>query len=330
MAQPTEGGDRGDPAVPLSLETLSRFVAACEPVIAKVLSAHFRARGATGTLAALDEEDLRATARLRVIERLKARNAEPIENLQGYAARVAHVVWAEYCRARQPERTRFLDQVRYFIENDASDDPVGRWNDDDGIAVCGFLRWRGKRARRSGDLPATVAEHVSEWVARRRARGAVRQLLRLVDAPVALRELNDSIGRLVEESKEPAASPAGSAAASTHAEVFHRENLRWLWSELANLPVRQRVAFLLHAAVAKEFEHEGIASIREIAERLELDAQQLAAWWFGIPLDDRTIAGALSATRQEVINLRKAARVTLGRRLAVFLELDPPSPERET
>ena len=247
---------------------------------------------------------------------------------------MAHVVWAEHCRAGQPARTRFLDQVRYLVENDESEDGVARWNDAAGVPVCGFMRWRGKRAATRLEIAESALAEITSAVGRRRARSAVRQLLRAAGSPIALRDLKEFLGRLLDEALEQqraAASPSAPATtAAPHAEIFHRENLRWLWAELGALPRRQRVAFVLHAPVTKEFEYEGIASIREIAELLGMEAEQLAGIWFRIPLDDRTIAELLAAKRQEVINLRKAARVTLGRRLAVFLEIDSPPAANDT
>ena len=325
----THGGDSGQSPAVFSPGALRRLVDSCEPVIAAVLAGHLRGRPRGGSVAGADEEDLRAIARGRVLERLQTQDAAPIDDLQAYAARVAHVVWAEHCRAGQPARTRFLDQVRYFVENDESEDGVARWNDAAGVPVCGFARWRGKRATTKLEIAEAARVEITIAVARRRARSAVRQLLRAAGSPIALRELNDFLGRLLDDSLEQqragAVPNAPATSAAPHDEIFHRENLRWLWAELAALPRRQRVAFLLHAPVTKEFEYEGIASIREIAALLEMEAEKLAQVWFRIPLDDRTTAELLAATRQDVINLRKAARVTLGRRLAVFLEIDSPA-----
>ena len=324
----THGGDRAEAQGAFSTDALRRLVDSCEAVIAAVLAGHFRGRHRGGSIAGVDEEDLRAIARGRVLERLQTKDAAPIDDLQAYAARVAHVVWAEHCRAGQPARTRFLDQVRYFIENDESEDAVARWNDTAGVPVCGFVRWRGKRATTRLDIAEPAVAEITNAVARRRARSAVRQLFRAAASPIAVRDVNDFLGRLLDEALEQqraaAVRNAPATAAAPHGEIFHRENLRWLWAELGALPRRQRVAFVLHATVTKEFDYEGIASIREVAALLEMEAEHLAECWFRIPLDDRTIADVLSATRQEVINLRKAARVTLGRRLAVFLEIDSP------
>ncbi|MFI5179332.1 MAG: hypothetical protein ACHQO8_12240, partial [Vicinamibacterales bacterium] len=62
----------------------------------------------------------------------------------------------------------------------------------------------------------------------------------------------------------------------------------------------------------------GIATIRQIAEVLDIPALDLAALWSELPLDDTRIGARLKLTRQQVINLRKSARERLSRRMAPF------------
>jgi hypothetical protein len=60
----------------------------------------------------------------------------------------------------------------------------------------------------------------------------------------------------------------------------------------------------------------GVASIRDIADLLQMPGAELASLWKQMPLDDLTIAARLGVTRQQVINLRKSARARLTRRMA--------------
>ncbi|HEU0184259.1 MAG TPA: hypothetical protein VFS27_03035 [Blastocatellia bacterium] len=59
----------------------------------------------------------------------------------------------------------------------------------------------------------------------------------------------------------------------------------------------------------------GIATFRQLAEALDLEAEKLAEIWNDLPLEDARIADLLRLTRQQVINARKSARERLGRRL---------------
>ena len=76
--------------------------------------------------------------------------------------------------------------------------------------------------------------------------------------------------------------------------------------------------------MVREFEHAGVASIRTVAGALDVSPEEFAAFWDELPLSDAAIAARLGTTRQQVINLRKAARIILGRRLSVLLA-DPPA-----
>jgi hypothetical protein len=58
-----------------------------------------------------------------------------------------------------------------------------------------------------------------------------------------------------------------------------------------------------------------VAGIRQIAEILEFPAEEFAAMWNVLPMDDLAIAAKLGVTRQQVINLRKSARERLLRRI---------------
>jgi hypothetical protein len=60
----------------------------------------------------------------------------------------------------------------------------------------------------------------------------------------------------------------------------------------------------------------GVASLRDIANVLEIEAQKLAEIWNDLPLDDLSIGALLRVSRQQVINLRKSARERLARRTA--------------
>jgi hypothetical protein len=97
--------------------------------------------------------------------------------------------------------------------------------------------------------------------------------------------------------------------------------LKQLWAEVCALPLAMRTALLLHLRgvegrdVIGLLPAMGIATLREIARTLEISVEELASLWRELPLDDHTIAGRLNASRQQVINLRAAARRRLARRM---------------
>ena len=99
-----------------------------------------------------------------------------------------------------------------------------------------------------------------------------------------------------------------------------RASLAHLWGEIGELPPNQRMALLLNLrdqsgdSALRLFPALGIASIRQIAGAMELDANEMALLWPRLPLDDLELAQMLQLSRQQVINLRKSARQRLARR----------------
>jgi hypothetical protein len=63
----------------------------------------------------------------------------------------------------------------------------------------------------------------------------------------------------------------------------------------------------------------GIATLRQLAEALEMSADGFAQLWNELPLEDARIAELLGLTRQQVINTRKSGRERLTRRLKGFI-----------
>jgi hypothetical protein len=98
-----------------------------------------------------------------------------------------------------------------------------------------------------------------------------------------------------------------------------RRRLERLWAGIAELPPPQRAALLLHlrddggGPVLHLLPASGVASLRRIAEVLDLEPAELAGLWNRLPLGDSDIAPRLRVNRQQVINLRSAARQRLTR-----------------
>jgi hypothetical protein len=91
--------------------------------------------------------------------------------------------------------------------------------------------------------------------------------------------------------------------------------------EICGLPRPQRVALLLNLRDAQRRDALtllpliGIASLRDLANVLEIEPQRFAEIWNALPLDDLSIGALLRISRQQVINLRKSARERLARRM---------------
>ena len=101
------------------------------------------------------------------------------------------------------------------------------------------------------------------------------------------------------------------------AALEQRGRLERVWTQIRGLPLRQRHALLLNLKddAITLFLTTGAASLRDIAASLELPVEDFAALWNDLPLPDNTVAARLGCTRQQVINLRMAARKRLANRL---------------
>ena len=60
-----------------------------------------------------------------------------------------------------------------------------------------------------------------------------------------------------------------------------------------------------------------VSSFSQLAGALSMTLEELAGLWNDLPLDDARIAARLGLERQQVINLRKAARARLARRWSI-------------
>ncbi|MCA1558204.1 MAG: hypothetical protein LC731_06660 [Acidobacteria bacterium] len=162
----------------------------------------------------------------------------------------------------------------------------------------------------------------------------VVELFNKTEAPVELDALVNTVADLL-ELKEPRAQEESRAeqqegerfetftdgSPNQHINLERRLYLERLWSEICDLPPGQRTALLLNlrdsegCCLINLFPVTGVATMRMLADALEMSAEELAELWNDLPLNDAAIALRLSITRQQVINLRKCARERLARRL---------------
>jgi hypothetical protein len=213
------------------------------------------------------------------------------------------------------------------------------WTDRRNISIAGFKAWRDRAPSTSEklrQLPDDEKFLALAWRTSAESQGTkLNELLAAVfdhvGGPVAFDDLVSVMAALLQVKDEPTASTeeeAGGVEIASGADVAwqveKRIFLERLWQEVRELPRAQRVALLLNLREADGggclalFPATGVATLRQIADALELSAERFAELWPQLPLDDATIAGLLELTRQQVINLRKSARERLARRLKGF------------
>lgn len=304
------------------------------PLVRRIAARKLRAYSGSDA-GAFDLEDVVGEAAVVLVDRLgevrRTADAPPIASLLDYAAVVAFNACAHHLRRKHPERARLKNRVRYVLAHRAT---LAVWPVEGYGAVCGLAAWRG----RAPDAAAVAAlEGLAVADARDPASSAealgrtVEELMRPLPGPVGLDAFVGAMARLFRIAPlRPVALPDLPAPGRSSEEAIDdRRALLRTWEEIGALPVRQRVAILLSLRDARGASPLfllpvlGVASIRAIAAVMGWPADDLAAVWPGLPLDDNAIAERLDCTRQQVINLRHSARKRLWNRL----RLDPAAPE---
>jgi len=269
------------------------------------------------------------------LRQLKHNPAQPgITDFRGYVAGTAYNACNLYLRQKFPRRSRLKNRLRYLTSHH---DDFALWTTDAAGMLCGLAQWRDQTTWASSGLLDKIRQDPSEWMREvgLASAGASRgELFNLVKAifqwcarPVKLDDLVNVAADVCREKDLPdePIETVMNVAAPVHAyetTVDLQRNLKILWREICQLPLRQRIALLLNFRDSRGqelislFPHTRAATIEQIAEALEFPLLEFVSLWKDLPLEDLAIAQRLGATRQQVINLRKCARERLERRMS--------------
>lgn len=293
-----------------------------------------------------DAEDVYNDALLSLLSRLQARrrNSEekPITNFRSYVAAIAYNTCHEYLREKYPARHALKNRLRYLLTHDRE---FALW-EVEREWFCGLAAWQaGGRSpaamdkvqalrdnRQAIDSPSVSADETD----RNNLTSLVKAIFENLRGPVEIDDLVNLVADFcgvkdrmlaLEEDENQSVSLSEQlpdSRADFASELEQRSYLKKLWSEIGELPDRQRAALLLNLKDSQGsgislFQMTGIATIIQIAETLSVSPEELARLWNELPLDDLAIASRLSVTRQQVINLRKSARERLARRMKNYL-----------
>lgn len=316
-----------------------------EPIIAGIIRNKLRvslshSEGGSQNQDALEiKGDVRA-AILAELQCLKdGAQGQPISNFHNYVAIKTYSACADYFRAKNPQRRRLKDLLRYHLKQNRT---FALWEAEDRRWLCGLQTWRGAASRtaRSDRLQQLLTEPLSIINASDPAPALgvshpppaelLTAIFESVGHPVELNQLVTIVADVWGIKDQPdesfdlddgAREGLIDSAARVDVVVEQRLYLQRLWAEVAKLPPLQRSALLLNlrdvqgGSVIAFVPHLGIATKAEIAEMLSMSAGQFSGLWDELPLDDASIARLLGVTRQQVINLRKTARERLARRM---------------
>jgi len=256
-------------------------------------------------------------------EELHQGRGTPIGNLEAFVAMLAARASNSYLRVAYPAFHGHRNRLRYLFEKYSD---LARWVEAGSEAwVCGLAEWRSARGPRHMALDDVERTAGLEWMQgsqQHRADQLVR-LFKLVGRPMLFNDLAVLTARLWDVHELDATLPEGQEFAGSDTPLdtaFDRkQRIGALWSRICDLALNQRVALLLNlkgpdgSCGASLLVATGAASIRQIAQAVEMPPAKFAELWGKLPLEDLEIAAMLNLTRQQVINLRKCARAKLGR-----------------
>lgn len=307
------------------------------PLVRRIVGFKLGASGATGggRLPRADVEDVCQNALYNLLARLqRLKNGEGgagVRDFTAYSAVTAYNACNEYFRSKRPAWLSLSMKVRYLATHSPR---FALWEISEGREVCGFSADRGQEPltdlARLNEASESFREHfdssrltvaeLMEGLLSTTCRPLVFELL--VDMAADLSGVQDEGVRSLDE------GPAGSHASETlrdsapaaDMQLIHRNYIQRLWQEICELSLEHRKALLLNLNSSaggdiRLFDGLGIASVRQIADALDMDAMEFAALWNELPLDDTRIALLMGISRQDVANRRSSARKRLARQM---------------
>jgi hypothetical protein len=247
---------------------------------------------------------------LRLVRRLRDPDAAPIAGFEEYVATVTSRVIDDIVRAVSPEWTRLKHRIRSVLGHD---DRFHVATLPDGRMVCSLRTSRPLGARRVRTQAAgALAQSMIDVLRIGGRERPVDELVNEIAARMGVGDPTHITGEHIAAVRTPVPGAAFESAQALEA----------LWTEIVELPRRQRLALLLHArdaagdSVVRLLVAEAIVSTSGLASALEVSQAELNELLGRLPLMDAAIAESLQITRQQVINLRSAARDRLARRMA--------------
>jgi hypothetical protein len=260
-------------------------------------------------------------ARLRALRRDAAPSA-PIADFNAYAAGVTANAVNQFLAARYPERNRIRRRLRLVC---TSDRRLRIWETAGGNWLCGQANRTGDERASSSDLDHCRSE-LARVVLPPDLADLVFTILKQTRQPVELTDLTELCTKVlgISEQAQDVKNLEDSLPDTAGLASYRMEMGAWirqLWTQIRELPDRQRPALLLNLRSAQGtaielIEDLGIATFQELAGVLGMTKEELAGLWNRLPLDDNEIAARLGVERQQVINLRSAARQRLQRRMS--------------
>jgi hypothetical protein len=292
-----------------------------------------------------DAEDVYGDAIVQLLVRLGELRSNPadegIRNFRSYVAVTAYRACNLHLRRKYPQRYSLKNKLRYFLTHQQG---FALWQGDAEEWLAGFVRWQNQMPvspdaepsnKRLNELRNDSQSFIAEMLPRGAVSAKLPELLTAIfkwtAAPVELDVLvsivaelwniKDEAAQKEQEDAKPLFENLPDRRVSVARNFDHRVYLQTLWSEITQLSPRHAAALLLNlkdeqgGSAIDLFLFTGVATFAQLASVLEQSEEWLAEIWNHLPTDDESIAGHLGLARQQIINLRKTARLRLARRM---------------
>ncbi|HYC57990.1 MAG TPA: hypothetical protein VEK79_00325 [Thermoanaerobaculia bacterium] len=291
-----------------------------DPLIASILR---RFRRMEPTLQVEDVQEIASLIALRLVHKLYAtarHEEDAISTLQSYVSTLTYNAWHDFRRRRYPERYRLKRNLRYILTREPL---FALWETTESVVVAGLSRWKDRPAETAATAP-TRFDATAAMCRKTRPAEALSAIFDRIGHPMTFDQLVDVVAELwnVQDVVIANSDIPADPRRDQHSSLEQQEYLVALWREVRELPENQRAVLLLNlrdsagSNALTLFLLLNVASISDLAAVAGLTEQALNELWDELPLDDLTIAARLKLTRQQVINLRKSARLRLSRRMA--------------
>ncbi len=275
------------------------------------------------------------------LSELRSNNQQPIKNFRSYTAVTTYRACSEYLRRKYPQRHSLKNKLRYFLNNQTG---FAIWEDDSEELIAGFSRFQHDKTKQATHSEIqNYQDKLNDFERNHLLRGSAQgcslndlltaffnwtekpvEIDSLVGIVASLWQIKDVQSKNVEEENETALENLADTKSGFANELDQRSYLSRLWNEIKEMSPKHCAALLLNlrdeqnGCVLDLFLFTGIASFKEIAVALGKTEEWLAEIWNGLPLEDALIAKHLELERQQVINLRKTARLRLARKMNEF------------
>ena len=310
------------------------------PIVKEILGSSLRMHfdGSNSGSAKQDAGDLFNEIVANLISRLRQIKLNPaqaaIADFRSYVAGSAYNACNLYLRRKFPRRSRLKNRLRYLLSHD---NHFALWTTEQSGLLGGLARWEGHTTYATTGLLEKIRQDTAEWThevgvasagsTRKELTNLLEVLFEWCGSPIRLEDLVNVVAEICREKDLPdepieTALNVASPALSFETTLELQRNLKTVWREICELPLRQRIALLLNfrdshgQELVSLLPYARVATVEQIAAALEFPLVQFLNLWNDLPLEDLAIAELLGATRQQVINLRKCARERLDRRMS--------------